>query len=81
MTFLSSSKVTTVTKATSDQRENGLRILASLIVRAYLGEIDHGEAGPEVCRDENTPARNKSATSPRNSRKLSSDMQAEAHHE
>ena len=35
-----------VTKVKSNRRETGLRILARMIVRAYLGEIDRGEAGP-----------------------------------
>ena len=35
-----------VTEIKSAKREAGLRILAKMIVRAYLGEIDRGEAGP-----------------------------------
>jgi hypothetical protein len=32
-------------------RETGLRILARMIVRAYLGEIARGEAGPAVYQE------------------------------
>jgi len=35
-----------------DKREVALTILARMIVRAYLGEIDRGEAGPKAYRDE-----------------------------
>ncbi len=34
-----------------DRREKALRILARMIVRAYLGEIARGEAGPIVSRE------------------------------
>jgi len=37
-----------VVKTNSDKREYALTILARMIVRAYLGEIDRGEAGPEA---------------------------------
>ena len=40
-----------VTEANLNKRETGLRILARMIVRAYLGEIDRGEAGPEVHKE------------------------------
>lgn len=40
-----------VTEAKPNQREVGLRILARMIVRAYLGEIDRGEAGPAVYQE------------------------------
>jgi len=33
------------------RRETGLRILARMIVRAYLGEIDRGEAGPGINKE------------------------------
>ena len=35
----------------SNRREYALRILARMIVRAYLGEIDRGEAGPGVYKE------------------------------
>ncbi|MFC1909104.1 hypothetical protein ACFLXD_04540 [Chloroflexota bacterium] len=41
-----------MTRANSDKREYALTILARMIVCDYLGEIDRGEAGPEVYRDE-----------------------------
>jgi hypothetical protein len=41
-----------VTKVKPSQREASLRILARMIVRAYLGEIERGEAGPNAYRDE-----------------------------
>ena len=40
-----------VTEANPNRREAGLRILARMIVRAYLGEIDRGEAGPAVYKE------------------------------
>jgi len=40
----------------SNRREYALRILARMIVRAYLGEIERGEAGPAK-RAENTKGR------------------------
>jgi hypothetical protein len=43
-----------VTKADLNKRETGLRILARMIVRAYLGEIDRGEAGPGVYKENET---------------------------
>ena len=52
MTCLSSMDVKIMTRANSDKREYALTILARMIVRAYLGEIDRGEAGPEAYRDE-----------------------------
>ena len=35
-----------VTEVKANRRETALKILARMIVRAYLGEIDRGEAGP-----------------------------------
>ena len=40
-----------VTEVKANRRETGLRILARMIVRAYLGEIDRGEAGPGVYKE------------------------------
>ena len=40
-----------VTEAKPNKRETGLRILARMIVRAYLGEIDRGEAGPGAYKE------------------------------
>lgn len=40
-----------VTEAKLNQREAGLRILARMIVRAYLGEIARGEAGPAAYQE------------------------------
>ena len=40
-----------VTEANLNKRETGLRILARMIVRAYLGEIERGEAGPGVYKE------------------------------
>ena len=40
-----------VTETKLNKRETGLRILARMIVRAYLGEIDRGEAGPGVNKE------------------------------
>jgi len=48
MTCLLSRDVTMVTRPNSDKREYELTILARMIVRAYLGEIDRGEAGPNA---------------------------------
>ena len=52
MIFLSSTKVTMVTEAASDKCEYGLRILARMIARAYLGETGRGATRPDVYRDE-----------------------------
>jgi hypothetical protein len=41
-----------VTAVKPDKHEMALTILARMIVRAYLGEIDRGEAGPNAYRDE-----------------------------
>jgi hypothetical protein len=41
-----------VTEAKPNQREVGLRILARMIVRDYLGEIDRGEAGPAAFKED-----------------------------
>jgi hypothetical protein len=41
-----------VTAVKPDKREVALTILARMIVRAYLGEIDRGEAGPNAYEDE-----------------------------
>ena len=40
-----------VTEVKANRREVGLRILARMIVRAYLGEIDRGEAGPGTYKE------------------------------
>lgn len=40
-----------VIKVKPNRRETGLRILARMIVRAYLGEIDRGEAGPGMHKE------------------------------
>jgi hypothetical protein len=40
-----------VTAVKPDKREMALTILARMIVRAYLGEIDRGEAGPNAYKD------------------------------
>ena len=52
MTCLLSRDVTMVTRPNSDKREYTLTILARMIVRAYLGEIDRGEAGPNAISQE-----------------------------
>jgi hypothetical protein len=41
-----------------DRREKALRILARMIVRAYLGEIARGEAGPLAYRESETEVKN-----------------------
>jgi len=41
-----------VTEVKPSRRETGLRILARMIVRAYLGEIDRGEAGPGIYKED-----------------------------
>ncbi len=69
-----------VTAVKPDKREVALTILARMIVRAYLGEIDRGEAGPDAYRNESR-VRNKAATSPEHSRKSIGDMQAEDQNE
>ena len=38
----------------NERREKALRILARMIVRAYLGEIARGEAGPMAHRESET---------------------------
>ena len=48
MTCLSSMDVKIMTRANSDKREYALTILARMLVCDYLGEIDRGEAGPEI---------------------------------
>lgn len=63
-----------VVKPDSDKREYALTILARMIVRAYLGEIDRGEAGPEAYRDE-FHVRNKTIRPPDDSPKLFSDTE------
>ncbi len=67
------------TKVSPDKREYALTILARMIVRAYLGEIDRGEAGPDAYRE--IPVRNRAVKPSGNSQKTSSDVQAENHHE
>ena len=37
-------------------REVGLRILARMMVRAYLGETDRGEAGPAAFKEKEMEA-------------------------
>ena len=61
-----------VTAVKPDKREVALTILARMIVRAYLGEIDRGEAGPGVYRDEPS-VRNRAARPSENSHTPSSD--------
>ncbi len=60
-----------VTAVKPDKREMALTILARMIVRAYLGEIDRGEAGPNAYKD----------TPPRHSRKPQGNAQSEGSHE
>jgi hypothetical protein len=36
------------------QRQKALEVLARMIVRAYLGEIDRGEAGPTAYQESET---------------------------
>ena len=60
-----------VTAVKPDKREIALTILARMIVRAYLGEIDRGEAGPNSYKD----------TPPKNSRKTQGNTQSEGSHE
>jgi len=69
-----------VTAVKPDKREVALTILARMIVRAYLGEIDRGEAGPDAYRDESR-VRNKAAKPSEHSGKPIGYMQAENHHE
>jgi len=64
-----------VVKTNSDKREYALTILARMIVRAYLGEIDRGEAGPEAYRDE-LHVRNKTIRPPDDYQKLFSDTES-----
>ena len=74
MTCLLSRDVTMVTRPNSDKREYTLTILARMIVRAYLGEIDRGEAGPNAYQDE-LHVRNETIGYPDDSQKLSSDTE------
>jgi hypothetical protein len=60
-----------MTAVKPDKREMALTILARMIVRAYLGEIDRGEAGPNAYKD----------MSPKNSRKTRGKTQSEGSHE
>jgi len=62
-----------VTRPNSDRREYALTILDRMIVRAYLGEIDRGEAGPNDISQE-LRVGNHTTGSPDDSQKLSSDM-------
>jgi hypothetical protein len=61
-----------VTRPNSDKREYALTILARMIVRAYLGEIDRGEAGPNAYRDD-LSVRNDATEFHDDCQKLSSD--------
>ena len=63
-----------VTETKPNRRETGLRILARMIVRAYLGEIDRGEAGPDAYRDDHRVG-NDTTGFPDDSQKLSSDTE------
>ena len=54
-----------VTEAKPNKRETGLRILARMIVRAYLGEIDRGEAGPGVYKENEMEVNNANKRSKR----------------
>ena len=74
MTCSLSRKVVMVVKTNSDKREYALTILARMIVRDYLGEIDRGEAGPNAYQDE-LRVSNKTIGLPDDSQKLSSDME------
>ena len=74
MTCLQLMDVTMIGKITSDKREYALTILARMIVRDYLGEIDRGEAGPNAYRDE-SDVRNKTNMPSDDSQKLSSDTE------
>ncbi len=46
-------------------REKGLRILAKMIVRAYLGEIERGEAGPRAYQEDDPELEATSEQKPR----------------
>ena len=63
-----------VVKTNYDKREYALTILARMIVRAYLGEIDRGEAGPNAYQDE-LRVGNDTTGSPDDSQKLCSDTE------
>jgi hypothetical protein len=60
-----------VTEVKPDKRETALTILARMIVRAYLGEIDRGEAGPNAYKD----------IPPKHSQKPQGNVQSEGSHE
>jgi hypothetical protein len=60
-----------VTTVKPDKREMALTILARMIVRAYLGEIDRGEAGPNAYKD----------IPPKHPRKPQGNAQSEGSHE
>ena len=62
-----------VTRPNSDKREYTLTILARMIVRAYLGEIDRGEAGPNACQE--LRVGNDTTGSPDDFKKLCSDTE------
>jgi len=62
-----------VTAVKPDKREVALTILARMIVRAYLGEIDRGEAGPDAYQDESR-VRNKTVKPSEHSGKPIGDM-------
>lgn len=63
-----------VSKINSDKREYALTILARMIVRDYLGEIDRGEAGPNAYRDE-SDVRNETNRPTGHAQELSSDTE------
>jgi len=74
MTCSLSRKVATVIDVRPDKRAYALTILARMIVRAYLGEIDRGEAEPNAYRDY-LRAGNATTGSPDDPHKLSSDTE------
>ena len=73
MTCLLSRDVTMVTRPNSDKREYTLTILARMIVRAYLGEIDRGD-GPNAISQE-LRVGNDTTGSPDDSQKLCSNTE------
>jgi hypothetical protein len=73
MIYSPSGKVAMVTAVKSDMREMAATILARMIVRAYLGEIDRGEAGPNAYREVRVGSR--TIRPPDGSNKLSNDTE------
>jgi hypothetical protein len=62
--------------ARPERASAGLRILGRMIARAYLGEIDRGEAGPKTCLEAAAGAgRSRIAAVPSYARSHSSDRQ------